>query len=412
MTTKRKSISEHLPKIKVNTVLWALSLVSIWACHQRPLITDQNVTVPLVLDGELSSQHAEDLPNKEEVSTEAQEIDVEPIFYGPLPASTPVIPEGLSSLSAQECNSCHFETHESWNNSAHEEGWRLHQMGVLELDEPLEQLCIGCHLPIASQHSSLVAPDDGQGHAWDPTLQQEGVTCAACHVRDGTVYGVNRPDNAPHPVTQNPELQSAEFCSTCHQLSWPGTDRPIYDTYGEWSRSWYADAGLTCQTCHMQPVAGVATAGGLSYFADHSTSIDTSRAITVQLALESAVAVRGERFSGAVSITNSGAGHNFPTGSPFKSVVVTVKLLDDSDNLTTEESIYSIARVVQDQEPWNTLSDNTLSPSESVEWVFDFIPNYRAAAGAGKLVVEVAFKDSAGDVQEPFTSQSIPVTLR
>ena len=279
-------------------------------------------------------------------------------------------------------------------------------------DDTAGTSCVGCHLPIESQHFTSPTEEDGSSNLWDPTLQQEGVTCAACHVRDGGIYGTHITENAPHSVTPSTELQSSEFCATCHQLSWPESDRPIYDTFGEWERSWYADAGITCQTCHMRPTPGVATAGTLGYFSDHSTSIDPSRAITLQVALNAPVAVRGAEFAGSFTITNSGSGHSFPTGSPFKSVIITLSLLDGDQEQATDQITETLERVVEDGPPWNTISDNTLSPNDSKSWDFSLTPSYRSNAGLGALQIDVAIKHSDGNIDPPFTTQSIPVTLR
>ncbi len=393
-----------------------ISLMVLSACHQRPIPSEQP-TPSAQGQQEEAVNVTQDGPVLDVLPEDAQEVEPPPpLFRGTLPIPTPVIPDGLSSISAQECNSCHFDTHDTWSGSDHQRGWNSENHTLFTAEEPLEPFCTGCHLPIASQHTDTSEQDNGSPtgdiETWDPTLQQEGVTCATCHVRDGTVYGVHATDNSPHPVTPTPELQSSELCATCHQLSWPEADRPIYDTYGEWSRSWYAEAGITCQTCHMRPTAGVATAGELGYYADHSTSIDSSRAITLQVSLDSPIATRGQEFIGSLSITNTGSGHAFPTGSPFKAVVVSVTLLDADQESTADTFTGTIARVVQEEAPWNTISDNTLSPSESNDWNFNFVPNYRSTAGLATLKIDVAFRHANGDMDQPFTTQSIPVTLR
>ena len=398
----------------MNTLVTTLqmSLVLLSGCHQRPIPTDQAIPSANRQSEEPVPVVQEDEPiEPASVSIEATE-PAPPLFSETLPISTPDVPEGLSSLSAQECNSCHFDTHDSWNGSGHQMAWSQETAALLGTDESIEPICVGCHLPIESQHSTPSQEEGEPSHVWDPTLQQEGVTCAACHVRDGTIYGVHMTENAPHAVTPSSELQSAEFCANCHQLSWPDSDRPIYDTFGEWSRSWYADAGITCQTCHMRPTPGVATAGALGYFSDHSPSIDPSRAITLQISLDAPIAVRGTEFVGSFTITNSGSGHAFPTGSPFKSVLITATLFDGDQEPASDIFSGTLERTVQDGPPWNTLSDSTLAPNESKSWDFRLTPIYGASAGLATLQIDVAIRHSDGRIDRPFTTQSIPVTMR
>jgi len=49
---------------------------------------------------------------------------------------------------------------------------------------------------------------------FDVVLQHEGVTCTACHLRDGKIVGVLGITDAPHPVSQldNPN----RICIRCH----------------------------------------------------------------------------------------------------------------------------------------------------------------------------------------------------
>ena len=59
---------------------------------------------------------------------------------------------------------------------------------------------------------------------FDPALRHEGVTCAACHLREGKILGVYGDTRAPHPVKK---LQSAnEVCIQCHVV-----DGDRWDTF-------------------------------------------------------------------------------------------------------------------------------------------------------------------------------------
>ncbi len=65
-------------------------------------------------------------------------------------------------------------------------------------------------------------------------------------------------DDIHDPDTYLPVISESRFCAPCHQFSFWGT--PIYESYDEWLASPYAEAGITCQDCHMPPT-------GDTYFA-------------------------------------------------------------------------------------------------------------------------------------------------
>jgi hypothetical protein len=98
------------------------------------------------------------------------------------------VPEGLSSLSAEECGGCHEEIYEEWSGSMHAKAWT---------DPILEP-----------------NPD------FDVELQQEGVTCAVCHLKDGKIVGPFETQDAPHPVAVDREMtEGIKACQKCHVVS-------------------------------------------------------------------------------------------------------------------------------------------------------------------------------------------------
>lgn len=86
-------------------------------------------------------------------------------------------------------------------------------------------LCLNCHIPLANQRQFVVRGlHDGDirrpvldaNPRYDGELAHEGITCAVCHVRDGTVIGLRGDTQAPHPVRVPPDMLSFEVCLTCH----------------------------------------------------------------------------------------------------------------------------------------------------------------------------------------------------
>ncbi|MDP6933995.1 MAG: multiheme c-type cytochrome, partial [Myxococcota bacterium] len=283
-----------------------------------------------------------------------------PLFDGDLPLAIEAVPEGLASISAQSCNACHFQAHDDWADSAHANTPRSEHWKEAMERAGQSTACSACHLPLVAQHDRLAAgyldgdlsrPDFRDNPTWDPTLATEGVTCAACHVREGTIIGSNSGTDAPHPVTVSTELGSSEACAACHQLSWPGGEEPFYDTYGEWASSAYADAGVRCQDCHMPLQGGLATATRYQAQPSHGWNSSTARALTVQLELSEASIQRGQPLEVGLTVVNTGAGHAVPTGSPYKAYELRVVLVDAFDEPLTAPLTHRMAREVEDAPP-------------------------------------------------------------
>jgi len=332
-----------------------------------------------------------------------------PLFQGGLPIAAQQVPPGLPSLSAQGCNACHGEIHDAWAESAHAGAWNAEAFRAA-LDRVGDTTaCTGCHLPLANQHPRLAAgyiegdvarPDMQPNPAWDATLMSEGVTCAACHVRDGAVVANRTGAAGPHPITVSDELGTSELCATCHQLTWPGADPPFYDTYGEWKASAYAQAGVGCKDCHMPPVAGRATATRFAAMADHSFPADTARALSILVRTDAPEAQRGSPLHVAVRLQNTGAGHSVPTGSPFKAYRVVVGILDADGTAAVSPYSEDLARTVQDAPPWNTLTDTRLPAGGERLIEHDFTIDQRKHAGRGTLLVAI-YRLDAKDLANP-----------
>jgi hypothetical protein len=342
------------------------------------------------------------------------------LFVADRPIDVGPLPPGLANLSAQSCAACHISVHTSWQGGAHHQGWQdplFLEAARATGDAPM---CMTCHLPLVQQQpvqlqeylgGELTRARLRENPSWDPTLQQEGVTCAACHVREGTVIGVHASPQAPHPVAVSTELTQSAFCAPCHQLAWPGADQPFYDTYGEWERSPYAYAGVRCQDCHMAPVAGIATAGRFAGQADHAVALDPARAVSVLVSLPASTAVRGHSLSANVRVQNTGAGHAFPTGSPFAHVLLLAEFLDSEGALVGEALSYALRRQVTAEPPYNTIEDTRLAAGGEILLEHEVALSQKAAPGLGMYRVTLSKVRSDGTVEAPFLSQEIPMIL-
>ncbi|MBZ0237385.1 MAG: c-type cytochrome, partial [Deltaproteobacteria bacterium] len=157
-----------------------------------------------------------------------------------------------AALSSKQCGRCHAKQLREWQGSLHAGAASPGLMGqVMRLEKPAEvKSCMRCHAPLAEQQPKSAVLDEA--------LQAEGLTCAACHVRDGVRHGP--PDRAPsllplpgYPLRELAVYERADFCIGCHQL--PGrlavAGRPLLDTYREWLLGPYMKRGIQCQHCHM-----------------------------------------------------------------------------------------------------------------------------------------------------------------
>ena len=329
-----------------------------------------------------------------------------PLFPDGLPVALQQTPEGLANLSAQGCNACHWQAHDEWSGTPHATAWKDDEFREAIARAGGTTACTSCHLPLANQHDRLAAgyvdgdlsrPNLLKNDIWDATLMGEGVTCAACHVREGMVISTRAAPDAPHPVAISAELHSPEMCATCHQLTWPDADRPFYDTYGEWKASAYATAGITCQECHMPPTVGASAASRLAAQPSHRFEADLERALSVLFELESPDIQRGSPFPVRIRLQNTGAGHHVPTGSPFKRYRVRVVIEDAQGQPLTGAAELDLARDIGASPPWPTLADNRIPPGGevSVEHVFEVAQ--KASAQRARLVVRVASVVPSGD---------------
>jgi len=315
------------------------------------------------------------------------------LFDGGLPVEVGALPTGLANLSAQGCTACHYQAHDGWLDSRHATGHRSPRFSAA-LAEIDNAACSVCHLPISSQRPQNVSfdaedidrPVHSDNPTYDATLHTEGVSCAACHVRDGRVIGATPPSgSAPHASGWSPELTASSFCGTCHQLTWPGANQPLYDTFGEWQRSPHGQAGISCQSCHMGPGAT-----GEQHGANHAFDTTAGRGVSVLVDIPAGTLVRGGApLSGEIILQNTGAGHAWPTGSPFRGIRLEIFLEATDGDETVRAAVHTedLVRSLEDTPPYQTLSDTRLAAGEERRFPWEGALEHDAPAGPWSLVV-------------------------
>ncbi len=326
------------------------------------------------------------------------------LFPGRLgPIAKQVPPDPMVSLSAQACNACHAEIHDQWAASGHATASTnpVYLAATRAMGNPPE--CQNCHLPLENQRPALHFGPGSTGPksnnpSYSPTLALEGVTCAACHVRDGTIYGPRQlhSSESPHPVAQADMLRDSTACAFCHQVSLQGAeDHPFLDTVGEWLRSPWGEAGIPCQQCHMPRTSGIVAGSRYAAFASHSflsnrAPEEMRRAITLEVDLREHEVQRGQKLRAAATLLNTGAGHAVPTGDPSHQVEIRFEMFDASGQPArgTEPESHWLARKVQSEPPFVQESDSRLAAASSR--VFDYAADISRKSKPGDYTLRVS----------------------
>ncbi len=247
---------------------------------------------------------------------------------------TPIPPQGPApkrfsvleaSLSAKSCGACHPMQYQDWQTSLHAKAMHPGVFGqtveLIEQDPSTALLCYSCHAPLAEQSGKLRA---GGGRlvpnrTFQKALQEEAVTCAACHVRAHQRFGPPPRPGSPEltvPRAQLPHngftattaFERAEFCRSCHQFE-PNdlalNGKLIENTFNEWKESPYAKQGRQCQDCHMPDRRHL-------WRGIHDPEM-VKQAVAVSLRVERRAARPGEVVEATLTVANKGVGHMFPT---------------------------------------------------------------------------------------------------
>jgi hypothetical protein len=204
---------------------------------------------------------------------------------------------------------------------------------LLDMEPATSTVCATCHTPLSEQLPELAYRNTySPNKAFDATLQQQGLVCAACHVRQHQRFGPPRRadlpllptgTSVPHGgFTESVAFQRAEFCKSCHQFN-PGdfalNGKLIENTYDEWQQSVYAKEGRHCQSCHMPDRRHL-------WRGIHDADM-VKQALSVTVTPPAASYQPGDTIHTVITMTNSGAGHYLPTYVTPK-IFVQVQLLD------------------------------------------------------------------------------------
>lgn len=298
-------------------------------------------------------------------------FSVSPHFELPIP--TDDIPEILTSLSAKECAKCHAEFYEEWSTTIHSQAWVDPYFQVDWKFDRSGQICKNCHIPLDKQQEDTVLgfndadkwdPILEPNPDFDPALQHEGVTCLACHLKEGKIRGPFGLTGTPHPVEKVENTN--EICMRCHLVEndkWDtfytlppcGTVTEIQSTI-EHQQEVARERGISgevvvpdenslrCVECHMPLVERPLVIGGEVrktrkhlWRGGHDEEMVKS---ALEVTFEKSAVTEHTQPVFDITLTNVGAGHYLPTGIPDRQLSVEFRMLDSNEKIiSTKEEI-------------------------------------------------------------------------
>lgn len=189
----------------------------------------------------------------------------------------------LDFPSAKQCAACHPKQYEEWSRSMHAYAQQspVFEAFNLTLIErtggTIGTFCTRCHTNIGT----ALGENGSRRNVHRSRLSLESVTCVTCHRQNRAQYKSNSrifmkpgklldqcmfgPFGDPvggeeigtHPSAGRPYIKTSQFCGECHDVTNPQGIR-LEEAFSEWQNSPSAKEQITCQQCHMGPVAGVA----------------------------------------------------------------------------------------------------------------------------------------------------------
>lgn len=205
--------------------------------------------------------------------------------------------------SSSQCKSCHEDVWDEWHGSHHQIAFTNPEVRALSDDFRKEE-CMDCHLP-----RPLAVTGFGKRTLPRRTHFDEGIGCITCHLGpDGGLVGRHDRPEVPCKPRANEAFLSVDACASCHNQ---------HGTTDQWRASHYAKQGTDCSSCHMPAVERVRPDGSRRMGRKHVYDGCHDPA-TLKQAGAFAVSRDGDAIE--LSLTNVGAGHNFPTEERHRAV--------------------------------------------------------------------------------------------
>ncbi|KAF0242415.1 MAG: hypothetical protein FD180_3913 [Planctomycetota bacterium] len=278
------------------------------------------------------------------------------------PVSVPAVLNG--------CHLCHAEYVKEWADSYHGKAWTDEMYVAAKNATPKEKqaTCNPCHAPNPTQGALGKAPTLRSKN------QHEGVACIACHQIPsgkpddiGTIVGPLPAEGMVkgHANKQDKTMGTdPRICISCH-----GTDKD-HNQYDSWKGSQYEKDGESCQSCHMPEVkrAIYDKKGALPKDAHRHTMPGAHDPAMIRKAALIDALVAGGKLK--VTVTNDGAGHNFPGGGEREVVLIVTVMGADGKEAAKYRETFDLRT-----------KNNRIKPNEARVLEFEA----KAATGTVKL---------------------------
>jgi hypothetical protein len=338
----------------------------------------------------------------------------------------PPVP-GIVGNTAADCGTCHKTIYREWQQSTHASSLRdIQFQSELTKEDSPQWICLNCHIPVQNQRRFIVThllendifqPVQTPNPQFDKAMQQEGISCATCHIRadetagESYIIGPNGSQNSPHPVKQNREFLH-QICERCHNPQGEGLTPNLICWF--YTTSELAEARLdlqkvsgeakNCVSCHMPEtqrlIAEDFTALPSQAVNQHHwvgsgipkwfEGYDQLLARGYQSGLEVKVGqARIHPATGNVAVeiqlTNARSGHYLPTGDPERFILAIAALEDAAGKILSKQTL----RIGQEWlwNPARKVGDNRLKHGETRAWEVT-LPAPKKAPGL-KLVITV-----------------------
>jgi len=315
-------------------------------------------------------------------SVSAEDGDDVLISLRPLPAND--LPGLYEPGTSFNCVACHSDQHAEWQQSTHSNAgvneW------VLDLysgtgtpgggngyvfrdlhDADDTGFCATCHTPLADMQNPGEVFLDEVGLIGG----LDGVTCLACHQMadvNENVSALHHLGNAQYRYPDDfstqfwvwgplddisfstmrssyqPRFAESRFCASCHEYNNPDTGAPGQNTYTEWLASPFSVEGpdfKACQDCHMPAAESngpISSLGGqpqrdASQRRSHTFTGSTPTTLSESIDLSLEASQVGDELLVTAAVTNSGAGHYFPTGVSIRNALLVIEAAVDGATL-------------------------------------------------------------------------------
>jgi len=256
----------------------------------------------------------------------------------------------------ESCAPCHPRHYQEWRGSAHAYSavdpivQACNRKALRDTDGAVGGLCVGCHAPVSVRSGELQGSFEMNGLS---PAGQRGISCEICHrmeppkpgapianasfelAEGNIVHGrlLNPTASPAHVAIHSEFIGKSIFCGTCHDVL--HNSALLEKSFAQWSGSVHEERADQCQNCHMLRYSGQAAVGGPFRETLHRHNfpavtipivpfpnkgyqreqiqefLKTAARMDVRAPSEAAA---GSELAFTVSVKNSGAGHNLPTG--------------------------------------------------------------------------------------------------